>query len=380
MSLADTASSTAQEKRAARLDAVIDAAIRDGVIVGAVVLVAEDGELVYRRAAGHADREAGLRTREDTIFRLASVTKPLVAAAALSLAEAGVIGIDDPVTRFLPDFRPKLADGSEPVITIRHLLTHTSGLIYGYPKEAGISEGLDQPGRGMAENLAKIAAQPLAFAPGTSWYYSVGIDVLGGLLEKATGESLPEIVAARVTRPLGLADTGFLPSDPARLSVAYADGDPRPTVMKEYQPVTGRAIEGTVNFAPFRNFDPGSFPSGGAGMFGTAGDFLSFLEAVRKGGAPILSAESLALLSKNAIGNFDTGVPGRGFSLGWSITWDPAASASPFSAGTWQWGGVYGHSWFVDPVRKLSVVSFSNTAFAGVNGPYPDAIRAAVYG
>lgn len=380
MSLADTASSTAQEKRAARLDAVIDAAIRDGVIVGAVVLVAEDGELVYRRAAGHADREAGLRTKEDTIFRLASVTKPLVAAAALSLAEAGVIGIDDPVTRFLPDFRPKLADGSEPVITIRHLLTHTSGLIYGYPKEAGISEGLDQPGRGMAENLAKIAAQPLAFAPGTSWYYSVGIDVLGGLLEKATGESLPEIVAARVTRPLGLADTGFLPSDPARLSVAYADGDPRPIVMKEYQPVTGRAIEGTVNFAPFRNFDPGSFPSGGAGMFGTAGDFLSFLEAVRKGGAPILSAESLALLSKNAIGNFDTGVPGRGFSLGWSITWDPAASASPFSAGTWQWGGVYGHSWFVDPVRKLSVVSFSNTAFAGVNGPYPDAIRAAVYG
>lgn len=378
MSLADTASSTAQEKRTARLDAVIDSAIRDGVIVGAVVLVAEDGEIVYRRAAGHADREAGVRTREDTIFRLASVTKPLVAAAALSLAEAGVIGIDAPVTRFLPDFRPKLADGSEPVITIRHLLTHTSGLIYGYPKEAGISEGLDQPGRGMAENLAKIAAQPLAFAPGTAWCYSVGIDVLGGLLEKATGESLPEIVASRVTRPLGLADSAFLPTDPGRLAVAYADGTPRPIVMADYQPVTGKM--GTVNFAPNRSFDPNSFPSGGAGMFGTAGDILAFLEAMRRGGAPILSAESFALLSKNAIGTFDTTVPGRGFSLGWSITWDPAAGASPFSPGTWQWGGVYGHSWFVDPVRKLSVVSFSNTALAGVNGPYPDAIRAAVYG
>ncbi|MCX5572196.1 serine hydrolase domain-containing protein [Kaistia nematophila] len=380
MAAVDTATSAAQDKRAARLDAVIDAAIRDGVIVGAVVLVAEDGELVYRRTAGHADREAGRRTTEDTIFRLASVTKPLVAAATLSLAEAGVLGLDDPVTRFLPDFRPKLVDGSETVITIRQLLTHTSGLIYGYPKEAGISEGLDQPGRGMDENLARIAAQPLAFAPGTSWFYSVGIDVLGGLLEKATGKALPQIVADQVTGPLGLADTGFLPSDPARLSVAYADGDPRPIVMAEYQPVTGLAIEGTVNFAPFRNFDPGSFPSGGAGMFGTAGDILAFLEAMRRGGAPILSAESLALLSQNAIGKFDTGVPGRGFSLGWSIAWDPAASASPFSPGTWQWGGVYGHNWFVDPVRKLSVVSFSNTAFAGVNGPYPDAIRAAVYG
>jgi CubicO group peptidase (beta-lactamase class C family) len=378
MAAVDTAPTAAQDKRAARLDAVIDAAIRDEVIVGAVVLVAEDGELVYRRTAGHADRESGRRTTEDTIFRLASVTKPLVAAAALSLAEAGVIGLDDPVTRFLPDFRPKLADGSEPVITLRHLLTHTSGLIYGYDKSAGISEGLDQPGRGMEENLAKIAAHPLAFAPGTAWYYSVGIDVLGGVLEKATGESLPDIVANRVTKPLGMTDTAFLPSDRSRLAAAYADGDPRPVVMAEHQPVIGKM--GTVTFAPNRNFDPNSFPSGGAGMFGTAGDILAFLEAMRRGGSPVLSAESLALLSTNAIGKFDTTVPGRGFSLGWSITWDPAASASPFSPGTWQWGGVYGHSWFVDPVRKLSVVSFSNTALAGVNGPYPDAIKAAVYG
>jgi len=378
MSLTDTVFSTAPEKRAARLDAVIDQAIRDSVIVGAVVLVAEEGELVYRRTAGHADREAGRRTTEDTIFRLASVTKPMVAAAALSLAEAGVIGLDDPVTRFLPDFRPRLADGSEPVITLRHLLTHTSGLIYGYDRSAGISEGLDQPGRGMEENLAKIAAQPLAFAPGASWAYSVGIDVLGGALEKATGKSLPEIVASQITRPLGLRDTAFMPTDPARLAVAYADGDPRPTVMAAHQPVIGKM--GTVHFAPDRNFDPNSFPSGGAGMFGTAGDFLAFLEAMRKGGAPVLSGESLALLSKNAIGTFDTTVPGRGFSLGWSIAYDPAANASPFSPGTWQWGGVYGHFWFVDPVRKLSVVSFTNTALAGVNGPYPDAIRAAVYG
>ena len=108
------------DARARRLDAVINASIGEERIVGAVVLVAEDGQIVYRRAAGHADREAGRPTAEDSIFRLASVTKPLVAAAALSLAEAGVLGLDDPVTRFLPGFRPKLADGSEPAITVRH--------------------------------------------------------------------------------------------------------------------------------------------------------------------------------------------------------------------------------------------------------------------
>lgn len=366
------------QTRAGRLDAAIEGAIAEERIVGAVVLVAEDGEIVYRRAAGYADREAGKPVAENTIFRLASVTKPLVAATVLSLVEAGVIGLDDPVTRFLPSFRPRLADGSEPVITIRHLLTHTAGLIYGYGRAAGVSEGLDQPGRGMEENLAKIAAQPLAFAPGSSWRYSVAIDVLGGLLEKAVGRGLPEIVAERVTGPLGLGDTEFAPTKPDRLAIAYADSTPHPIRMADLQPVQGK--DGLLYFSPMRAFDPASFASGGAGMVGTAGDFLTFIEAIRKGGEPILSAQSVRLLSENAIGTFNTGVEGRGFSLGWSIARDPAAAALPYSPGTWQWGGVYGHSWFVDPVRKLSVISFTNTAVAGVNGIYPDAIRDAVYG
>ncbi|MDQ0395938.1 serine hydrolase domain-containing protein [Labrys monachus] len=366
------------DARARRLDAVIDAAIGEERIVGAVVLVAEDGQIVYRRAAGHADREAGRPTAEDSIFRLASVTKPLVAAAALSLAEAGVLGLDDPVTRFLPGFRPKLADGSEPAITVRQLLTHTSGLIYGYPESAGISEGIDRPGRGMVENLERIAAQPLAFAPGTAWRYSVAIDVLGGLLEQAAGAGLPAIVARHVTGPLGLADTEFTPTKPERLAAAYADGKPRPIRMAALQPVQGK--DTIFLFAPDRCFDPASFPSGGAGMVGTAGDFLAFLEAVRTGGGPILSPASAALLGENAIGTLDTGVPGRGFSLGWSIARDPAAAGVPYSPGSWQWGGVYGHSWFVDPARRLSVVAFSNTAVAGVDGAYPEAIRNAVYG
>ncbi len=363
---------------AARLDAVIDQAVAESRIVGAVVMVAEHGAIAYSRAAGHADREAGTPAREDTIFRLASVTKPMVAVTALALAEDGVIAIDDPVTRFLPAFRPKLADGSEPVITVRHLLTHTSGLIYGYDPAAGIHEGLAGPSISLAENIARIGAAPLAFAPGSKFQYSVAIDVLGGLLQQATGARLEDLVAAKVTGPLGLADTEFHVSKPERLATAYGDGLDGAVRMSDPHTVTN--AEGSVTFSPGRAFDRESFPSGGAGMVGSAPDFLRFLEALRNGGAPILTPESLPLLFENAIGGFDTGVPGRGFSLGWSITDDPAASGAPVSPGTWAWGGIYGHSWFVDPARALSVVSFSNTALAGVGGVYPTAIRDAVYG
>jgi len=360
-----------------RLDGVIDAAIGGATIVGTVVLVAEDGEVIYSRAAGFADREAGIPVQPDTIFRLASVTKPMVAATALALVEDGAIALGDPVTRYLPDFRPKLADGSEPVITLRHLLTHTSGLRYGYPPEAEISEGMDRPGRSMAENLARIAAQPLDFAPGTNWFYSVAIDVLGGALERATGRSLPDLVAAKITGPLGMTDTAFHVVDRTRLATAYADGTP-PKPMAAHEVVAG--LNGPIHFAPDRIFDPASFPSGGAGMAGTAGDFLRFLDTVRQGGAPILSPESFALLSTDALGEPGTGLPGVGFSLGWSILLDPALAETPATAGSWRWGGVYGHDWLVDPARRLTVVSFSNTAVEGCTGAYPKAITRAVYG
>ncbi|SHE62629.1 CubicO group peptidase, beta-lactamase class C family [Kaistia soli DSM 19436] len=373
-----TSSTLDRSALASRIDAVIDAAVGAGSIVGTVVMVAQDGDIAYARAAGHADREAGLATREDTIFRLASVTKPMVAATALAFVDDGVIGVDDPVTRFLPAFQPKLADGSTPVITVRHLLTHTSGLIYGYDPAAGICEGIAGPSLSMAENLARIAGQPLAFTPGSAFRYSVAIDVLGGLLESAAGASLPELVAAKVTGPLGLTDTEFHPSTMDRLATAYADGVDRAVRMNDPHTVSNGEMNFT--FSPSRAFDRETFASGGAGMVGTAPDFLRFLEAVRQGGAPILSPASVDLLTTNAIGDFDTSVAGRGFSLGWSIFHHPEASGAPVSPGTWQWGGVYGHSWFVDPIRALSVVSFSNTALAGVGGPYPDAIRDAVYG
>lgn len=157
---------------AINVDAAINAALDDKRLVGTVVLIARDGELVYRRAAGLADRENNVAMREDTIFRLASITKPIVAITAMRLVEQGRIGLDDPITKWLPDFRPRLPDGTEAVIRIHHLLTHTSGLGYAFAEEeggpyhrAGVSDGIGEPGLSLAENLRRIASAPCASHP-----------------------------------------------------------------------------------------------------------------------------------------------------------------------------------------------------------------------
>ncbi|WP_237153579.1 serine hydrolase domain-containing protein [Oryzibacter oryziterrae] len=364
---------------AARIDAVIDRYLGPK-IVGTNILVAERGEIVYARAAGFLDREAGRPMAPRTLFRLASVTKPMVSVAALSLVESGIIALDDPVTRFLPNFRPRLKDGREPVITIHHLMTHTSGLTYdlGHGRvDKPASGGLDDATLTMAENLERVAALPLAFAPGASWCYSVGIDVLGGLLEAATGESLPDIVRSRVTAPLGMADTDFWPLAPDRLAIPYADGSTPPHVMGEMERVPWN--DGFAVFSPARSFRRDVFPSGGAGMVGTAEDFIVFLEALRKGGAPLLSAASLPLLSDVHTKGIETERPGMGYSHGWSIIHDPKAGMAPFNPGTWSWGGIYGHQWLVDPTAEISAVIFSNTAMEGCTGQYPLDVRDAIF-
>jgi CubicO group peptidase (beta-lactamase class C family) len=370
----------------ARLDPVIDRAIAEHRLVGTVVLVARDGKVVYRRAAGLADREAERPMREDAVFRFSSVTKPFVSAAAMRLVEQGKLRLDDPVTKYLPDFRPKLADGTQPVITVRQLLNHTSGLTYGlaeptsHPYHAlGVSDGLDRSGITLDENLRRLAKAPLGFPPGSTWRYSLAIDVLGGVMEKAAGAPLPQVVADTVTKPLGLADTGFVARDPARLAVAYVNAQPAPKRMTENMDVSLGAT--AVRFAPSRATDATAFPSGGAGMVGTAGDVLTFLETLRRGGAPILEPATVATMMKDQVGvQAATQGPGWGFGYGWAVLDDPAAAKTPQGAGTIQWGGVYGHSWFVDPQNRLTVVALTNTAFEGMNGAFTTQLRDAVYG
>jgi CubicO group peptidase (beta-lactamase class C family) len=372
---------------AAKLDSVIERAIAEQRIVGAVVLVAHDGAVVYRRAAGHADRETGRALRENDIFRYASLSKPIVSAAALALVERGKLGLDDAVTKWLPWFRPRLADGSEATIRVHHLLTHTAGLSYGFNEapdspyhRAGISDGLDHTNVSLEENLRRLASVPLYHAPGAAWRYSLATDVLGAVVERAGGAPLPDVVTALVTGPLGLKDTHFHTSDTTRLITAYANGVPAPIRMREeYRLPLGEAAG--VRFAPARALDAAAYPSGGAGMVGTAPEFLAFLEALRNGGAPILRPATVAEMTRNHTGSMAAaGVgPGWGFGLGFAVLEDATAAGTPQSPGSFWWGGAYGNAWWVDPARKLSVVALANTTPEGLSGTFPLAVRDAVY-
>lgn len=369
-----------------RLDSVIDAAIAEERIVGTVVVVARDGEIIYRRAAGFADREAKRPVALDTIFRLASMTKPVVSAAALALVDQGALGLDDPITKWLPTFRPKLKDGRAPTITVRHLLTHTAGLDYGIDEPADgpyhrarVSNGIDQPGLSLEENLERLAQAPLYFEPGSAWRYSLATDVLGGVVAKAGGGSLPDVVRRVVTEPLGI-DLAFQVSSPDRLATPYMDASPRPARMADTQGV--KVGGGEFTFAPQRMFDPRSYPSGGGGMVGTAEHYVRFLEAIRTGGGKILRPATAAAMTSNQVGDFEVPQGGGtwGFGFGFAVLKKPDPSAMPSAAGTFQWGGVYGNSFWVDPSAKLTVVVLTNTAIAGMRGAFPDAIRSAAYG
>jgi CubicO group peptidase (beta-lactamase class C family) len=369
------------------LNAVIDTALTMNRLVGTVTIVAHRGKLVYQRAAGFADREARRVTQPNTIFRFASLTKPIVTVAALGLVEQRKLGLEDPVSKWIPEFRPRLSDGRQPVITIRNLLTHTSGLSYsskepenGPYHQAKVSDGMDQPGLSITENLRRLASVPLLFAPGAAFQYSLALDVLGEVLARLEESSLPEVIAELVIEPLGMHDTGFTVRHRERLAAAYADAAPAPTRMQDTQVVSFSPGAG-ISFAPDRIFDVKSYPSGGAGMAGTAADFLVFLETLRNGGAPLLRPETVDAMTTNQIGDFmiDPRRPGWGFGFGAAILKDPLVAQTPQSSGTYAWGGVYGNSWFVDPKLELSVVALTNTAVEGMAGVFPLAVRDAIY-
>lgn len=383
-----TFSAPAAPTRHVRIDQAIDHALAEHRLVGAVVLVAEHGHLVYRRAAGFADREAGLPMRENSVFRLASVTKPIIAAAVMRLVEQGRLALDAPVTRWLPYFTPRLPDGRTPTITLHHLLAHNAGLGYGFYEtedgiyhRLGISDGLGLPVITLEENLRRLAAAPLYFEPGSAWLYSLSYDVLGAVIEQASGQPLPQAVATLVTGPLQMRDTAFVAREPSRLAVPYADGTPEPQRMTAAMavPVTGTP-DNFVHFAPDRALDANAYPSGGAGMVGTAGDVLCLLEAIRRDDAKLLSAASRArMTSLQAGAEAQAQGPGWGFGYGGAVLADPAVALTPQSPGTLQWGGVYGHHWFVDPARDLTVVALTNTTFEGMWGRFTTALRDAVY-
>ncbi|GLQ57899.1 serine hydrolase domain-containing protein [Devosia nitrariae] len=371
---------------AARIDHAVAAALEDKRVVGSVVIVKRDGETLHRRAAGLANRETGRTMQPDAIFRLSSLTKPIVATTVLAMAERGLLRLSDPVTRYLPDFRPKLADGSAPDITLQHLITHTAGLGPMPPlfedertDPEFLAVGLDRWHLSLERNLARLMRVPLQFAPGVGWAYSAGIDVLGAVAATLVGGTLGDAVATYVTGPLGMGDTRFSVTDVSRLAAPYADGPEGPVLMGDPHEVANPR-GGITTYYPGLILDPKAYHAGGGGMAGTADDFMTLLEMLRTGGGAILSPQMLAEGAADQLAADVHQSPGWKFGYFGAVLVDPVLAESPQSVGTYRWGGIYGHSWFIDPAEELSVVAMTNTGLEGSDGRFPIDIRNAVYG
>ncbi|MCM2440202.1 beta-lactamase family protein [Agrobacterium vitis] len=402
-----------------RVNRVLEEAVSSEALVGAVVMVFRHGQPLLRRAIGYADREARIPMQFDRIFRFASVTKPFVAVTALTLVDKGLLGLDDLVADHLPWFRPKTPAGTFAAITVRHLLTHTSGLTYDpalqrLPRERAINLGLLDTDLTVEENFSRHNAIPLAFAPGERWGYSIATDLLGAVVAKVHGASrageqdeddgaaapvpgatsktafaqyfgsiegrnlLEAAVVEHVCDPLRLTDARFHVRDMARLAVPYRDGEQRAERMEErWKAAAPWGGEGPA-FSPSRIFNPRAFQSGGGGMAGTALDVLTLLETIRTGGGGLMSPELAQMCLSNQIGDLPMGLPGKRFSFLGAVITDSAAAATALPPGAVQWGGVYGNTWFIVPEAGLTVVSLSNTALEGCDGTYVERLRAAV--
>ncbi len=364
------------------LDAAIEDAVAEGRIAGGVVLVAENGKIVYERAAGHADRETGRQMQIETPFRFASVTKAFTTMAILKLMGAGRLSPEDRVTTYLPGFTPRLADGSIADIRIGHLMAHTAGLDYRFQQPAGgsyaraeVSDGLDESRGSLEANLARIASVPLDRIPGEGWRYSVATDILGGVIEAVTGMSLDGAISALVSEPLQLSAAFHWPQED--LAVPYHDGKPAPVRMTVGVEVPQPYSEGPgVRFDPERIRDAAAWPSGGAGMAGRARDVLALLEAYRTGaflGDDLREAARMPRVGAEA----QAMGPGWGFSWLGAVLIDPASTGSQLSNGSVSWGGTYGNWWGIDFARKRSVISMTNTAYEGMSGRFAQSIAAA---
>ena len=362
------------------LDRVVERAIAERRIVGAVLLVHKDGRPVYEKAHGLADREAGRTMTIDTIFRYSSLTKPLIATTILALLDDGKLALDAAVTDFLPAFQPRLADGSAPVITIHHLLTHTSGLrTETILTPAEQAAGVNRWHLGTDAIMARLAGLGLTFAPGTSWAYGPSLDVLGAIAGQLVGGTPGEAMAQYVTGPLRIDDTRFGVTDPARLAAAYADGPDGAVLMGDPHSVAN-AWGSMTSYDPGRIFDAAAFQSGGGGAAGTGPDFMTLLETLRSGGGPILQPQTVALALVNQTPQLAQAVsPGLQFSYVGAFVDDPQAAGLPLPRGSLRWGGIYGHNWFIDPQNGLCVVSMSNTGLEGSDGAYRDEVGNAVY-
>jgi CubicO group peptidase (beta-lactamase class C family) len=359
--------------RLARIDALLQRFVDENRIAGAVALILRDGKPVYERAVGWSDKEAGRKMTTDTIFRIASQTKAITSTAVLMLVEEGRLTLNSPASEFIPGFAKTTvaveANGAVNTvpakrrITVFDLLTHTAGISYGTnthiaaqyeAKGLGPAAGYgwytadkDEP---VCDTMERLSTLPFVSQPGESYVYGYNTDVLGCIVERASGMPLDRFIETRITGPLGMKDTHFFlaPAERDRLATVYGSGpDGRIVRASDGARGQGHYVDG-----PRKNF------AGGAGLVSTAKDYARFLEMIRRGGeldgVRLLAPRTAALMTSNQIGTLHS-TTGLGYSLAFQ-TVDRYGANGTSSVGSYAWGGAYGTRYHVDPEVRMTMV------------------------
>lgn len=373
-------------ERLERLDAGMQRMVDEGKLAGVVTMLARNGKIAFVDSVGVQDVESETPMAADSIFLIYSMTKPITAAALMILYEEGKWQIDEPVSNFIPELADlrvhagEYADGS-PVheaatrsMTMRELLTHSGGLDYGFDnhpvarayRDKGVLDA-DAPLQDMIDKLGKL---PLRYQPGTRWHYSISVDVQGYLVEKLSGQPFDEFLLDRIFEPLGMVDTAFFvpAGDVDRAARIHQEGD--------------EGLELADN--EVRTLPPAG-PSGGGGLYSTAGDYMRFMQMLLNGGelggVRVLSPRSVEIMRTNHLlpGPLSTRPAGRGFSFGFEVVTDAAAAGEAYADGSYRWGGAAGTWFWIDPKTDLAFVGMIQHRGAAV-GEVQSISRNFVYG
>lgn len=365
--------------RLSRIDQALQSYVDKNEIAGAVALVLRDGRPVYQRAVGWADKESRKPMTMDAIFRIASQSKAITSTAVLMLFEEGKLNLGDPVSRFIPQFAHttvatrsdtgRVISPAKREITIHDLLTHTAGISYGTDsivaplyaaKGLGPSAGWgwytadkDEP---VCATMERLASLPFVAQPGEKWVYGYNLDILGCVVERASGIPFDQFVRTRITEPLGTKDTFFfIPAEKRQRLVTVYMNDSSGRLQKAPEGAKG---QGHYAQGPRRNF------AGGAGLLSTAHDYGRFLQMIANGGqldgVRILAPHTVMLMTTNQSDTlFTRGNPCGGFGLGFG-THERGGCDELASVGSYYWGGAYGSSYLVDPKEHLVIVFMEN--------------------
>jgi CubicO group peptidase (beta-lactamase class C family) len=365
---------------------MLQKAVDQKSVAGATALIAQQGKVVYSTSVGMRDTESKAPMTEGTIFRIASMSKPITSAAAMILVDEGKLRASDPLAKFVPEFKEmqvlvpdKEGKSYELVkaareITIHDLLTHTSGISYRLMNkpfvgkmyvDAGVSDGLVETPGTIADNVRKLAKMPLVWQPGTAWEYGLNTDVLGYVVEVASGKSLAAFCQERIFGPLRMNDTGFVVpiEQRSRLSALYSVGPDKTMVRVGDKPVVHDAL---IYSSTYCTDDESRYYSGGAGLVSTAGDYVRFCRMIlNRGeldGVRVLKPESVERMTRNQLGDLSIPFPGpgaMGYGFGVLTEQGKEAAKDPAPTGTYSWGGAFGTYFWVDPTNELIGVFMS---------------------